>query len=194
MSKVDISDRRQLLRLAIAAAGSLGPLAGALAADAAQRPWPKQSATPALRLPTPAGSAWSLGDAAGAVVLINFWATWCAPCREELPSLELLAHRHAADGLTVVAVNFRQGAGTVARFVEAEGLSLTVLLDADGAAAKAWGARVLPTTVVIDRRGRAAFSVVGEIDWAGAQARVWLAPLLAEPPPPRSSLSRPAPA
>ncbi len=198
--------RRQLLRLAIAAAGSTGCLSHAHAAEPVPQPWPKQSATPALRLPRLDGNAWRLDEAVGKVVLLNFWATWCAPCREELPSLELLAHRHAEDGLAVMAINFRQGAGAVTRFVEAEGLSLPVLLDADGSAAKAWGARVLPTTVVIDRSGRAAFSVIGEIDWAGTQARGWLAPLLAAPPvpqsvppsapqsPPTPAAARPAPA
>jgi thiol-disulfide isomerase/thioredoxin len=148
--------------------------------DPSPRPWPNRQPTPPLELPTSEGRPWSLADARGQVVVLNFWASWCEPCRAEMPSLELLATRHQARGLRVMAVNFRETDGAVQRFVQQTGLDLPILRDRDGAAAQAWGVRVFPTTIVIDRRGRAAFSVVGEADWTGAAAQARLAPVLDE--------------
>lgn len=147
--------------------------------DAAQRrPWPARQPTPALTLPSHEGPPWTLAQARGKPVLLNFWASWCEPCRSEMPSLELLAQRHEAQGLQVMAVNFRETDSAVKRFVESTQLSLPILRDADGAAARAFGVRVFPSTVGIDRHGRTLFVVVGEVDWLGAQARQWTAPLL----------------
>jgi thiol-disulfide isomerase/thioredoxin len=114
----------------------------------------------------------------GQVVVLNFWASWCEPCRAEMPSLELMAERHKGDRLQVLAVNFRETDGTIRRFLAQTDFSLPILRDADGAAARAWQVRIFPSTVVIGRDGRAAFTVVGEVDWGGAEARAWIAPLL----------------
>lgn len=146
-------------------------------------PWPARRPTPALLLPTWEGPPASLQALRGRPVLLNFWASWCLPCRTEMPSLELLATRHEADGLEVLAVNFRETDGAVRRFIEQSGITLPVLRDRDGAAAQAFGVRIFPTTVAIGRDGRARFSVVGEADWGGAAARAWIAPLLSPSPP-----------
>ncbi len=114
----------------------------------------------------------------GKPLIINVWASWCGPCRAEMPSLELLAARHAADGLQVMAVNFRETDAAVARFVDQTALSLPVLRDLDGAVAASYGVRVFPGSVAIGRDGRARFFVVGEVDWTGPDARRWIAPLL----------------
>ncbi|MCP5271212.1 MAG: TlpA family protein disulfide reductase [Burkholderiaceae bacterium] len=155
------------------------PLRPARASEAGPvRPWPAGQATPALSLPAWQGPALSLAAARGRIVLLNFWASWCEPCLAEMPSLELLAARHAAQGLDVWAVNHRETDGAIDRFMARSGLSLPVLRDRDGAAARAFGVRIFPTTVVIGRDGRAAFSVVGETDWTGPQARQWVSALL----------------
>lgn len=150
-------------------------------AEPEPQPWPARRATPALTLPAWEGPAVSLAAGRGQVLVVNFWASWCEPCRAEMPSLELLATRHEAQGLRVLAVNFRETDGAVGRFLEQTAFSLPVLRDRDGAAAQAFGVRVFPSTVAIGRDGRAAFTVVGEVDWTGAAARRWLAPLLAAP-------------
>lgn len=111
-------------------------------------------------------------------MLLNFWASWCEPCRAEMPSLELLAERHIRDRVQVMAVNFRETDGAIRRFLAQTYCSLPILRDVDGAAARAWGVRVFPSTVVIGRDGRATFTVIGEFDWTGAEARAWIAPLL----------------
>ena len=164
----------------IAACAASAVSAWPQSADGARRTaWPRQRATPDFQLPRLDDSTWNLASAKGQPVLLNFWATWCEPCRTEMPSLEQLATRHQAQGLQVMAVNFREGEAAVRRFIAATGLRLPVLQDRDGAAAKAFDVRIFPSTVAIDRRGRAAFVVVGGFDWAGPLAQEWLAPLLA---------------
>lgn len=143
------------------------------------QPWPAGRAVPALDLPGFDGPAWRLADVRGQVVLLNFWASWCEPCRAEMPSLELLAERHLKDRLAVVAVNFRETDASIRRYLAQWPITLNIVRDADGAAARAWGVRIFPTTVAIARSGRPAFTVTGEVDWTGAEARRWLAPLLA---------------
>jgi thiol-disulfide isomerase/thioredoxin len=150
----------------------------ARAADELFRPWPRAQATPVLELPTEDGAVWRLAAQKGKPVLLNFWASWCEPCRSEMPALELVATRHEAQGLQVMAVNFRETDAAVRRFIEASSLSLPVLRDRDGGAAKAFGVRTFPTTVAIDRQGRVLSSAVGECDWSSPPARQWVAALL----------------
>jgi thiol-disulfide isomerase/thioredoxin len=141
------------------------------------RPWTQP--TPPLVLSDLNGKTWDLAALQGRAVLLNFWATWCDPCREEMPSLEALAKRHEADSLTVLMVNYRESAPSIKRFLERVPLRLPVLLDSDGSAARAWTSRVFPTTVLIDRTGRPRHQVVGAVDWQGDEARQWLRDLLA---------------
>lgn len=141
------------------------------------RPW--RGARPALDLHDIGGRRWQLQALRGRPVLINFWASWCEPCLAEMPSLERLARRHRDDGLEVLAVNFKEGAAGVQRFLDRTPLDLPVLLDEDGAAARTFGVRVFPSTLVVDREGRGVAVVVGEMDWQGAAAREIVEPLIA---------------
>ena len=150
----------------------------ARAAAAQRRPWPKGRATPALELPTLDGEPWRLVAQRGRVVALNFWASWCEPCRTEMPSLELLAQRHERDGLEVLAINHKESVAAIRRFSERESISLQLLRDTDGLAARAFGVGIFPTTVLIGRDGRAAFSVVGEADWQASAERQWISALL----------------
>jgi thiol-disulfide isomerase/thioredoxin len=164
-------------------AAAAGLLAAAVPARAAlpppQRvPWPARRPAPPLDLPQLDGARWTLARARGQVLVLNFWASWCEPCRSELPSLEGLAARHEAQGLQVLAINFREGEATLQRFVAGQGLTLTVLRDSDGSAAKAWQVRLFPSTVVVGRDGRPLFTVPGEADWGAEPARGWIAALL----------------
>ena len=187
MSAGAISSRRAALTsmLAMAACAVLAAVCGAAHASvsgALRRPWPSNRATPPLALPGYEGPAWSLQAARGKVAVLNFWAGWCEPCRAEMPSLELLAARHEADGLVVVAVNHRETDAAIRRFLDQMPVTLPIVRDSDGAAARDWGVRVFPSTVIVGRDGRARFTVVGEVDWTGPEARQWLAPLLREQP------------
>ena len=144
------------------------------------RPWPADRPTPAFSLTDVDGKSWSLTALKGRPVLLNFWASWCEPCRAEMPSLERLQTRHEKAGLLVLSVNYQEPLPTIRRFLEALPFSLPILLDRDGDAASAWTPRVFPTTVLIDRTGRPRSSVIGELDWMGDTARMLLQPLLAQ--------------
>ena len=106
------------------------------------------------------GKPVTLQDFAGQVVLLNFWATWCAPCVREMPSLDRLQAKLGGEGLAVVTVSRdRGGANVVMPFYERlELTNLGVYLDPKGAFSRAFKVRGLPTTILIDREGR----VVGE--------------------------------
>jgi thiol-disulfide isomerase/thioredoxin len=172
--------RRRTLVLALSAAGSLFLAAPARAAYVV-RPWPADKPVPALELSDLDGKPWRLGALAGKVVVLNFWATWCEPCRAEMPSLQTLAARHRDAGLVVVAVNYREPAALVRSFLERTPFAATVLLDADGDAASQWTPHVFPSTVLIGRDGRPASMVLGDLDWSGQAARALVEPLLAAP-------------
>lgn len=167
--------RRDLLLAALASINA----ASAVAEEGfLRRPWPKNQPTPKLDLAGFEGPRWSLAEARGKVVLLNFWASWCEPCRTEMPALELLAQRFERQGLLVMAVNHRETDAAIRRFMQQMPITLPILRDSDGATSRAWGARMFPTSVLVGRDGRARFSVIGELDWNGAQARQWITELL----------------
>ena len=159
-------NRRHCLGGLIGLAG--GVRAAPVVAQAVRKPWPRKDATPALELAAVDGGAWRLVDERGHPLLLNFWASWCEPCRAEMPSLEQLAIAHRAVGLRVVAINYREGEPAVRRFLGNTQLALPVVRDPEGAAARAFGIHIFPSTVAIDRQGRTHFIVVGELDWNSA--------------------------
>ncbi len=177
-----VTRRRMLLALAGTCAAFLGSReARAQTASTSLwnvRPWPKGRAAPPLRLSSLDGQPWSLASLKGRVVLLNFWASWCEPCRAEMPSLETLARQYGNAGLSVVAINYQEGEPGIRRFLRGTPVSLPILLDGDGAAAKAWTPLVFPSTVVIGRDGRPSFTVVGEADWSSDVALRSITPLL----------------
>lgn len=170
--------RRQALSASLAVAALALP-AFARAAYIV-KPWPAGKAPPPLTLVDLDGKAWSLAALRGGPVLLNFWASWCEPCRAEMPSLELLQTRHEKAGLVILSVNYQEPLPKIRRFLETLPFSLPILLDRDGAAASAWTPRVFPTTVLIDRAGVPRSSVIGELDWLGDSARALVEPLLAK--------------
>ena len=117
----------------------------------------------------------------GKAVLINFWASWCEPCRAEMPSLQTLAELYGPDKLVVLAVNFKEGTAAAQRFVARSDLQLPVLLDPFGQTARQWGATAFPTTVLISADGQVRGLVRGEVDWTGAQAARLVEPLFKRP-------------
>ena len=139
---------------------------------------------PALRFATRDGATKTLADFRGRPVLVNFWATWCAPCRAEMPSLDRLQAK-LGPRLTILAISEdRRGAAVVDPFMARMKLeSLAVYLDSKNDAMDAFNLRGLPTSILIDRDGRMVWRVEGGADWTGAEADAKLAPYLAPPPP-----------
>jgi thiol-disulfide isomerase/thioredoxin len=144
------------------------------ATDAERSSWPRKRATPPVELSSTDGTTWRLPAAKGHPVLLNFWASWCGPCREEMSSLQALADRHRGEGLQVMAVNFREADAVVRKFVAETSLALPVLLDRDGTAAKAFDVHVFPSTVIVDRSGRVSSIVVGASDWMRSPTYDWV--------------------
>lgn len=168
-------------RRALLVAGCASGLATAVSPAWAHalRDWPPGKKVPPLRLPRLGGGEWDLAAQRGRPLLINFWASWCEPCRDEMPSLALTAQRHEAEGLQLMTVNHQEGEAPIRRFLERIGLEdLPVLLDRDGRASQAWTPRVFPTTLLVDAQGLPRRQVIGEVDWGGAEARGWVRELL----------------
>ena len=164
---------------ALAALGLAVALLGPAPAQASYEiaPWPRNKAVPVLSLAGLDGQPWQLARLKGKVVVLNFWATWCEPCRAEMPSLNALAQKHPHD-VVVLAVNYQEAEPRIRRYLETVDIRLPVLLDRDGAAAKAWTRRIFPTTVLIDAKGKPRLVVTGEYDWAGPDAARLIEPLL----------------
>jgi peroxiredoxin len=128
------------------------------------------------------GNRVRLQDLRGQVVFLNFWATWCVPCRQEMPTMEKL-HREMKDqGLGVVAVNIREGPKAVREFVDELGLTFTVLLDREEEVSKAYGAWGIPLTYIINREGEFVGKVMGYREWDSQEAVAFFHGLLAEKP------------
>ena len=124
------------------------------------------------------GKTWRLADLKGRAVLVNFWASWCEPCRAEMPTLQQVADAYGPEQLLVLAVNFKETAIRAQRFAHQTGLGLPVLLDSQGQLASQWAVKVFPTTLTIDRQGRPRHRVRGQLDWTAPAARALIANLL----------------
>jgi len=117
----------------------------------------------------------------GEVVVLNFWATWCPPCRKEMPSMSALYRKYAGKGLKVVAVSVDRDAGDLAAFVREYDLPFTVLHDADSAVSHDYGVYRYPETFLIDRQGYVRYHLVGAVEWMSDSIIKGIEGLLNEP-------------
>lgn len=124
------------------------------------------------------GSPIRLRDLRGKVVFLNFWATWCPPCRLEMPAMEALHNESGSQGLVILAVNFREGPEEIKTFYKQHQLTLTTLLDEDGKVFDLYKAWSLPTTYLINKSGEIVGKVIGYRDWHSEQARAFFRQLL----------------
>jgi peroxiredoxin len=193
-----------LALLAALSAPTLAPAAGddftALNLIRPARPTPAKD----FDVPGPAGGRLRLRDFRGTVVLLNFWATWCPPCKEEMPSMERLYRRYRTRGFAVLAVSIdADGAQVVLPFVKQLGLTFPVGLDPKMALANEYRVRALPSTFLIDSAGQMVAIAIGPRDWDSRSARGVVESLLpgntsgaagvgqARPAPERSRPARP---
>lgn len=136
---------------------------------------------PEFILPAMDGPPVRLSDQRGKVVLLNFWATWCPPCRAEMSSIEKLYQAYRERGLVILAIsNDVSGRTVVEPFVRERGLTFPILLNPDGDVFIQYGVRGLPTSYVLDRSGRIVSGEIGARDWSGDAAREAVERLLAE--------------
>jgi len=126
------------------------------------------------------GRAVRLDSFKGKVVILNFWATWCPPCRLEMPSMEKLYQEFKEQGLEIVAVNFMESPGPVREFVKEQGFTYPILMDGKSRIAESYGVMRLPETVLIGRRGNLLGKSAGYKDWYKPAVREFVSLLLAD--------------
>jgi peroxiredoxin len=188
MTTTDNRDRRKALILTLFSIGIfvLGAALIPLLADAQETALSAggpglvsstgNSPAPHISLTDLQGASASLDDYAGQVILVNNWATWCPPCKDEMPELEAYYQAHAGDGFVIVAIESGEPADVVEKFVQQHGLTFPVWLDPQGAALEAFQNWNLPSSYVIDRSGIVRLSWTGGVDRAALEK--YVTPLL----------------
>jgi thiol-disulfide isomerase/thioredoxin len=127
-------------------------------------------AAPNFTLSSADGQQVSLQQYRGKVVFLNFWATWCIPCREEMPALERLHQKYQSQDLAVLSIDLKESADQVKAFFQKHGLSFPALLDQDGSVFRDYLVAGMPTTYLIGRDGIMLARGVGGRDWTRSEA------------------------
>ena len=135
---------------------STRPTPGGRRCDVSVAPAAAEGDAPDFQVPGLDGGCVDLADFRGRPVVLNFWASWCAPCREEFPLLEHAYEEHRGDGLAIIGVASRDIAGDARAFADEAGATWTLGIDETGDVATAYGVRPLPQTFFIDRTGKIA--------------------------------------
>jgi len=128
----------------------------------------KGGATPPLVLKDLSGKTHDLKQYRGKVVLINFWATWCPPCRAEMPSMQRLKAKMAGKPFVILAVDMGEEESVVKNYIREIKTDFTVLLDKDGRALKSWKVFAFPTSYVVDTQGKIRYGLYGASEWDAA--------------------------
>lgn len=163
-----IMDRRTAMRLLAGAGGAaFASVRGghAVAAPMLLQAVPGAPMATAFSLPDLDGKTRTLAEFAGRVLVVNFWATWCPPCRAELPAMQRSLARLADEGVVLIGVHVGGDADSVWSFLTGIGVTFPVLIDGSGSVSRAWQAVGLPTTFVVDPAGRKTLRAIGERTW-----------------------------
>lgn len=131
--------------------------------EMAPPPPEKPRPAPAFTLSSIKGKSVSLASLAGKPAMINFWASWCAPCVKELPELERIHNLYKGRGLSVILVNMQEKAEVVRKYIEDHGYTMTALLDEKGEMAEKYQVFGLPTTLFVDKTGMIRKTHMGEL-------------------------------
>jgi len=126
---------------------------------------PEPIAAPDFDLAEPGGKRIRLSDFRGRPLIVNFWATWCPPCRSEMPSLQRAWEHLAREGIGVIAINIGEDASTIGQFTATTRVTFPLPMDIDSGVRRAWSVGGLPTTFVVDAKGRLVYRVIGDRDW-----------------------------
>lgn len=126
---------------------------------------PQPEPAPNFTLEDVQGNIHSLSEYRGKVIILNFWATWCRPCRKEMPSMQRAWEQVRDQGVVLLAVDWKEDKEMVAMFLEKYPIDFPIPMDKDGSLAADLGVRGLPTTFVIDPQGQVVYRVVGEREW-----------------------------
>ncbi len=126
---------------------------------------PGKPSAPDFELSDLDGKIHHLSDYRGKVLIVNFWATWCPPCREEMPSMERAWQKIKDDGMAMIAINVGEDEDTIFQFTASYPVTFPLLLDQDSEVVGPWGVRGLPTTYVVDPQGRVVYRAIGGREW-----------------------------
>lgn len=139
----------------------------------------EKSPAPEVIVNSLAGAPLKLSDLKGKVVLLNFWATWCPPCRSEIPSMMKLNKTMAGKPFQMVAISIDEGGKpAIESFFQESGFSLPAYTDADNQAAKIYGVTGVPETFIIDRQGVIVKKVIGPMEWDSPEVTAFLENLM----------------
>lgn len=132
---------------------------------------PAKPAAPELALKDADGKLHRLSDSRGKVVLVNFWATWCPPCRSEMPSMQRAWEKLKGEQFALLAVDVGEDEATISGFIKMLGVPLKfpIVLDRDAELVKTWPVMTLPTTFIVNAEGRIVYRAVGERAWDDPQ-------------------------
>lgn len=146
--------RRALPALALGLAAAVSPVV-ASADSAAASIGGSAAPAPDFTLPAVGGKSLSLSQYKGQVVMINFWATWCGPCRQEMPLLDAMYKKYKGMGFTLIGVNVEPDSKAAEKFLQTLPVSFPVAFDADSKVSKLYNVQGMPSTVIVDRKGNA---------------------------------------
>jgi len=147
----------------VVGAGLLALLAFGLFTPQPGRPQAGEPA-PGFSLALFDGDQVSLHDLRGQIVVLNFWASWCLPCREEAPELEKAWQIHQAEGVRFLGVTYKDAAGASQNFIQEHGITFPNGVDAKSQISRAYGVTAVPETYIIDREGKVAWLHLGQVD------------------------------
>jgi thiol-disulfide isomerase/thioredoxin len=167
------------LAVVVVSLATLGSIACSAAPDAAPSIARQGAPAPRLTLPVLDGGTANLDADRGKVVLINFWATWCEPCKSEMPALQTLADELRDRPFRLYSVDLQEDPQTISDYLKQLNLHLYVLLDEDGAATRTYGVRGLPATFLVDQQGIVRIQRLGPLLPGGAEI-MWSEPWLAD--------------
>lgn len=133
---------------------------------------------PQFKLKSYSGKQVSLKDFKGTNVVLNFWATWCPPCKKEMPSLDKLHRKYHSQGLNVVAINDYENEKKVNSYMKNKDFKFTVLIDPSGKVSESYNAIALPITFIINKEGQAVGRVIGYKNWHSVEIQKFIEELL----------------
>jgi thiol-disulfide isomerase/thioredoxin len=128
------------------------------------------ASTPTLELRDLSGQPHALADYRGRVTLVNFWATWCEFCKDEVASMTKLQQQLEGRPLTILLVNYGEAPAKVRAYAKQLSADVRILLDPDQDAARAWRVRVIPSSFLVDAQGAVRYRVIGNMDWGNEES------------------------
>ncbi len=137
-------------------------------------------AAPAMTLPRLDAANLDIKHLRGKVVLVNFWAVWCPPCRKEMPSMSRLMAKLAGKPFTILGVNEGESPDEIRAFLKQVPVNFPILLDSDGEYLKPWQVFAFPTSYIVDKQGRLRLGLFGSIEWDSPETIAEIEKLLVE--------------